>query len=91
MCLLDGKNLLVTSRNNSFRILFPFSLRLKTTPRGIRLLSTLTILSPTIYVAILPENPNEKRDGLVSDGPPTLGENGFADPAKPNICGVTAR
>lgn len=90
MCLVNGDHLLVSSQVGGLRILFPFVSKPKTTPMKAKLVSTWGILAPPIFIATLPQ---KKTAGGPAPqfGPKSLGENGFADPSKPNICGASAR
>lgn len=90
MCLLDGTNLLIVSQITRLSVLYPFVSPRYTTKRGTNIRSTITFLAPTIFIANLSTQPGASQVAP-TQGPIALGENGFADPAKPNICGVTAR
>ena len=90
MCLLNGDNLLITSQIKELNFIFPAMSQPKTTKNEAQILYTTTLFAPRIYVAILRLDP--KLSGAAPPiGPAALGENGFADPTKPNVCGITAR
>jgi hypothetical protein len=89
MCLVNGDHLLVTTQVSGLRILFPFVSKLRTTPMKAELVSTWGILAPPIFIATLPQK--KITSGPAPQvGPKSLGEDGFADPSKPNICGASA-
>jgi hypothetical protein len=89
MCLVNGDHLLVSSQVSGLRILFPFVSNRRTTPLKAKLVSTWGILAPPIFIATLPQK-KTAAGPAPQFGPKSLGENGFSDPSKPNICGASA-
>lgn len=89
MCLVNGDHLLVTTQVSKLRILFPFVSKRRTTPMKAKLVSTWGIFAPPIFVATLPQK-KTSAGPAPQIGPKSLGENGFAEPSKPNICGASA-